>query len=109
MRWIQPLTAIVAYGHAAIEWLSAKPPNVEEARRAANRVIEDGTRAGAVLHRIRALSRKESRFEALGQHQRLVSEFRFLSRRSGASGVSIRTELARMLPQVLGDHVQLEQ
>ena len=106
----QPLTAIVAYGHAAIEWLSSKPPNVEEARRAANRVIQDGTRAGAVLHRIRALFRKESASKHWVNINDLVREISTFVRDEAARlGISIRTELAPMLPQVLGDRVQLEQ
>ncbi len=55
----QPLTAVVTYGHACLEWLSVEPPSFFEARQAAERIIQDGTRAGAVLSRIRALFEKE--------------------------------------------------
>lgn len=55
----QPLTAVAVYGRACLEWLSATPPNLEEARRATEIVIQDGTRAGDILNRIRALFKKQ--------------------------------------------------
>ena len=57
----QPLTAVVTHGHACMEWLSADPPNVSKARQTTERIIQDGTRAGAVLGRIRALFKNEPR------------------------------------------------
>jgi K+-sensing histidine kinase KdpD len=56
----QPLTAVVAHGNACVEWLSAAPPNLEKARQTAKRIVQDGTQAGAVLSRIRALFKKEA-------------------------------------------------
>src|SRR5260370_32840195 len=56
----QPLTAVVTHGHAFVEWLSANPPNLEKAQQTVQRIIQDGTRAGAVLSRIRALLKKEA-------------------------------------------------
>jgi len=40
----QPLTAVVTHGHACVEWLSADPPELAEARQSAERIIQDGTR-----------------------------------------------------------------
>ena len=56
----QPLTAVVAHGDACLEWLSADPPNLDKARHTAERIIQEGTRAGAVLSRIRALFKKDN-------------------------------------------------
>jgi C4-dicarboxylate-specific signal transduction histidine kinase len=55
----QPLAAVVNYGNACLEWLSANPPKLQEARIAAETIVKDGTRASAVLGRIRALFRKQ--------------------------------------------------
>jgi len=106
----QPLTAIVAYGHASLEWLSAKPPNVEEARQAAKRVIQDGTRAGAVLHRIRALFKKEGPAKNWLNVNDLIRDLTAFAREEAARlGIGFRIELAPDLPKVKADRVQLEQ
>src|SRR5262249_10508915 len=54
----QPLMAVVLNGDACLRWLAAEPPNLEEARRAASSVIDEGTRAGEIVRRIRALAEK---------------------------------------------------
>ncbi len=51
----QPIGAVVTYGHACLEWLTQDPPNLPEARHAAQRIIKDGSRAGAVINRIQSL------------------------------------------------------
>jgi len=53
----QPLTAVVTHGQACLEWLSGSPPNLEKARLTTESIVRDGTRAGAVLDRIRAALR----------------------------------------------------
>ena len=54
----QPLSAVVANGLACMQWLSAEPPNVTNAKVAAERIIRDGKDAGEVVRHIRALFRK---------------------------------------------------
>ena len=56
----QPLAAVVTYGQACLEWLAGDPPDLEEARQAAERIIRDATRASAVLDHTRALFMKGS-------------------------------------------------
>src|SRR5580704_16871596 len=51
----QPLAAVVANGHACLRWLSAEPPGLAKAQEAAERIVRDGTEAGEVVRRIRAL------------------------------------------------------
>lgn len=51
----QPLAAVVTNGNASLRWLSADPPNFDEAREAIRRIVRDGTRASEVIARIRAL------------------------------------------------------
>jgi PAS domain S-box-containing protein len=106
----QPLTAIVAYGHALVEWLSVRPPNIAEAQQAAQRVIQDGTRAGAVLHRIRAIFRKENAPRTWIKLNDLIQDMNVFVREEAArSGITIRMELAADLPPVKADRVQMEQ
>jgi C4-dicarboxylate-specific signal transduction histidine kinase len=54
----QPLSAIAASGSACIRWLDGPVPNLADAREAAQRIVRDGKRAGEVIARIRALTRK---------------------------------------------------
>ncbi len=106
----QPLTAVVAHGHACVEWLSASPPNLERARQTAEKIIGEGTRAGAVLSRIRALFKKEIPLKDWLDINELVQEMiTFLRQEALARHISIQTELAGGLPKVEADHVQLQQ
>jgi PAS domain S-box-containing protein len=52
----QPLGAMVASGNACIRWLTKDQPQLDEARRAAERLVRDGHRAGDILKSLRALA-----------------------------------------------------
>src|SRR5712672_3739877 len=54
----QPITAAITYALAALRWLGAQPPDLEEVREALGLIVEDGTRAGNVIGGIRALIKK---------------------------------------------------
>jgi signal transduction histidine kinase len=54
----QPLTGIVSNGSASLRWLSGDTPNLEEAREAIRDIVRDGKRAGDVIARIRALTKR---------------------------------------------------
>jgi PAS domain S-box-containing protein len=106
----QPLTAVLAHGYACLGWLAATPPNLEKAHESAERIIEDGTRAGAVLERVRALFRKKDVRRAPVDLNAVIRELTVFTQDEAARrGVSIRTALAADLPAVVGDHVQLQQ
>ena len=106
----QPLTAIVVYGRACLEWLSATPPNLGEARRATEIVIQDGTRAGAVLNRIRALFKRQPvASDWLDVNHVIGESTNFILEEAGRNRIAIRTDLASDLPKIKGDRVQLEQ
>jgi PAS domain S-box-containing protein len=106
----QPLTAVVAHGHACVEWLSAAKPNVFEAKRSAERIIQDGTRAGAVIGRIRSLFKKEATAKDLLDMNEVIQELTvFLRDEAIRNKILVRTELDRNLPPLTGDRVQLQQ
>jgi signal transduction histidine kinase len=106
----QPITAIVTNGHACLEWLSAAPPNIEKARQSAQSIIQDGTRAGDVLARIRAIFRKEPPAKRWLDLNNLVEELvGFLRHEAATRHISIRTDLTQSLPSIKADHVQLQQ
>ena len=54
----QPMAATVINAHAAQRWLNAQRPDLEEVRRALGRIVDNGSRAGDVIGRIRALIKK---------------------------------------------------
>ena len=49
---------MVTNAYAALNWLDAQPPDLEEARQSLAQIIMDGNRAGEVINRIRALIKK---------------------------------------------------
>jgi PAS domain S-box-containing protein len=106
----QPIAAAVINAQAAMRWLKADPPDLDEARLALGRVIDSGGRAGDVIGRIRAAISKApprtSRFDL----NEAVSDVIALTRSEALKhGVSVRTRLAADLPSVEGDRVQLQQ
>lgn len=106
----QPLTAVVANGHACLEWLSAAPPNIAKAQRTTESIIQDGTRAGAVLGRIRSLFKKELPAQDwLGMNEVIEELTVFLRDEAIRRGITMQTDLASDLPRVKGDRVQLQQ
>ena len=54
----QPIAATVANAQAALRWLGAQPPDLDEVRQALGRIVRDGNRAGDVIGRIRGLIKK---------------------------------------------------
>jgi len=106
----QPLMAIVLNADACLQWLSANPPNLDQARMLVSRIVEEGTRAGEIVRRIRNLSAKASVQRLPVDLNELVTEVTsLLDGEVSKHKVSLRTELAPDLPAVTGDRVQLQQ
>jgi C4-dicarboxylate-specific signal transduction histidine kinase len=106
----QPISAAVTNANACVRWLSANPPNLEEARAAAMRIAKDGTRAAEIISRIRLLFKKGTPQRELLDVNELIREMLVLLRSETARySISVRTDLAADLPQVIGDRVQLQQ
>jgi PAS domain S-box-containing protein len=91
-------------------WLSRDNPDVEEAREAASRVVKDATRAAEIITRVRQLFKKGTPEQALIDMNEIIREMIvLLSSDATRYDVSIQTELAKDLPKVMGDRVQLQQ
>jgi signal transduction histidine kinase len=106
----QPLMAVVLNGDACLQWLAADPPNLDEARKTVGRIIEEGTRAGEIVRRIRALSRKTAPQKVRVDLNELVTEVvSLLESELARNHIVLRTELAKGLPSLQGDRVQLQQ
>jgi len=106
----QPLAAVVANAEACVRWLDREIPELAAARRSAEWVIEDGNRASDVIQRVRALANKSDIEKTPLDVNNVVRDVIALTQRELSShGVSLRTELAPILPTILGDRVQLQQ
>jgi len=106
----QPIGAAVTNANTCIRWLARDTPNVEEARAAAMRSAKDGMRAAEIVSRIRLLFKKGTPQRELVDVNEVVREMIVLLRGEATRyNISVRTELAAELPQVLGDRVQLQQ
>jgi hypothetical protein len=106
----QPLSAVVANGQACLQWLSAEPPNVTNARVAAQRIIRDGKDAGEVVQHIRALFRKTPLEKAdLNVNEVIDEVLRLIHKPAVENRIAVETDLERKLPPTPGDRVQLQQ
>jgi len=106
----QPIAATVTNAQAALRWLRAQPPDLDEVRASLSRIVEDGKRAGNVISGIRALIHKvpprKDRFDL----NEAVLEMVALTRSELLNhGILLQTELAPVLPRVDGDRTQLQQ
>jgi PAS domain S-box-containing protein len=106
----QPLTAIIANADACRRWLAKEPANVEEAREAADHVSSEARRAAAVVSGLDSLARgARTRFAPL-RIQDAVGEVLLLLKSHLERGrVAVQLDLSRDLPEIVGDHLQLQQ
>ena len=106
----QPIAAAVTDANTCLRWLMRDPPDLEEARQAALRIIKDSTRAAEIVSRVRQLFKKGTPQRELVDINEVILEMVVLLRSEAARySISVRTELAADLPHVTGDRVQLQQ
>jgi NO-binding membrane sensor protein with MHYT domain/two-component sensor histidine kinase len=106
----QPISAAVTNADACLRWLAGDTPNLEKARASAMEIVKEGTRAAEIITRIRLLFKKGTPQRELLDVNEVIREMIGLLRSEVArNSISIRTELAADLPQVMGDRVQLQQ
>jgi PAS domain S-box-containing protein len=106
----QPIAATVTNAHAGLRWLGAQPPDLEEARQALGRIVRDGSRAGEVIDRIRALVKKVPPRRDRSDINEAIREVIALTQTEVQQNrVRLQTRLADGLPLVTADRVQLQQ
>jgi len=106
----QPLAAVMTSADAGLRWLDRDPPQLNEVRRLVRRVIENTARAGEVIKRLRALSKKADPQRARLNLNDVVSETLPLVRRELAHArVQLCVQPAANLADVQGDRIQLQQ
>ncbi|MCP3711493.1 AAA family ATPase [Paraburkholderia sp. CNPSo 3274] len=106
----QPVAANAISAQAGLCWLSAQPPNLEEARLTFDRIIKDARLASEVANRIHGLVKGAPPRKEPLQINEAIGEVIALTRVAAEkNGVSVRTQLAGDLPMVAGDRIQLQQ
>jgi len=106
----QPLTAIVTNANFSLRQLTGSSPNLEELRAAIKEIVNDGTRASAVVARIRGLLVKGASRRAEIDINDIIQEVVSLLRNElTRNRIHLRAEVAASLPRVQGDPVQLQQ
>jgi len=106
----QPLAAVAMNVSASLHWLAAQPPNLDEAREAATRAVQEANRASGVIERIRALLQKAPpQLRPLDGNEVIREVLLLADSELLRGGVTLKTELAADVPAVLGDRVQLQQ
>jgi C4-dicarboxylate-specific signal transduction histidine kinase len=104
----QPLAAIVANGYACVAWL--KSGNISRAEATAEKIVEDGTRAGSIVAHLRALFQKGEEKRSLESINTIILEtVRVLRDETTRRHIPLRTDLAANLPPVRVDRVQIQQ
>jgi PAS domain S-box-containing protein len=106
----QPISGAMTNANVCLRKLGSDKPDLDEVRTATTRIVRDTQRAAEIIKRIR------SQFErsALDRQVLDVNEINretvaLLRDQAARYNISVRTELAADLPQIVGDRVQLQQ
>jgi signal transduction histidine kinase len=105
----QPLTAILTNAESALRWLTREPANLDEVRRAIERIIANSRRACDVVRSVRDSARDSlaaaARLDINGVIKAILDLTSLDLRRHA---IAIETDLAGNLEPIRGDRVQLE-
>jgi PAS domain S-box-containing protein len=106
----QPITAVVTHAYACREWLRDDALNTAKASATAEKIVQESTRASAVVSRVRALFRKEAQTrESTDVNSLIRGVARLLRDEAIRRDVSIRLMLAEDMPRLEVDPVQIQQ
>src|SRR5262249_41255136 len=106
----QPLAAGRNNVIAALNFLDRTPPDLQEVREAIAAAVKDADRVGAIIGRMRALMQKASpRLDRVDTNEALQEVIDITRGEALKNGVSVETQLAKGLPTIAGDRVQLQQ
>ena len=106
----QPITAVVTSISAALRWQATQPPNLDEAREAMVRGMEQANRVSEVIGGIRTLLKKASpELQPIDINAVIQDAVALAGNELLTGAVTVRTELVADIPAVLGDRIQLQQ
>lgn len=106
----QPLTAVLSNAQAALRFLQHEHPDLGEVRDSLTHIVENDKRASEVIRRLRALLRKEQvDYQLLSINEVVRDVLRLINSDLLNRSVAVSLDLAKGLPAVSGDRVQLQQ
>jgi PAS domain S-box-containing protein len=106
----QPIAAAVTDASTCPRWLARDSPDLEEARAAASRMLEDGKRATEIIKRIRLLFEKGDPVRELVDLNGVIREMVTLFHGEAKQhSIAVRAVVEEDLPRMIGDHLQLQQ
>jgi signal transduction histidine kinase len=106
----QPIAAAMTNACTCLRWLSAKAPNIDEARDAASRIVKDTERAAQIIVHLRSLFKRGPMEREPIEINELMEEMMVLLRREAMRySICIQEQLAGDPLKVIGDRVQLQQ
>jgi len=106
----QPIAAAVTNAKTCMRWLNRDQPDLMEARDAASRLIKDVTRASDIISRIGSLFKKGlPQRETVNVNEVIQEMIALLTSEAARHSIPIAGDLARDVPHILADRVQLQQ
>jgi PAS domain S-box-containing protein len=106
----QPIAGALLSAQSARRFLDLQPPDVEGAKKAVDRVVRSGIRVTELVDRTHAFVRKESARKDSVEINEAISEVIELTRGEVVKNrVQVVTRLAKDLPVIQGNRVQLQQ
>ena len=106
----QPIAAAILNSKTCLRWLKRDQPDLEEAREAASRIINDVTRDADIIKRVRSMFKKGTAQREPVDVNEVIREVIVLLRDEAyRCSVSIHEELATDCPKAMADRVQLQQ
>ena len=106
----QPIGGVFINANVCLRKLDRDKPDLDDARAAVTRIQRDAQRAAEIIGRIRSRFEKGALNPEVLDVNEIVRETVALLRSEAVRyNISVRTELAADLPQIVGDRVQLQQ
>ena len=106
----QPISGTMTNANTCLRKLGHDKPDLNEVRTTVARIARDAQRASDVIGRIRSQFEKAAlNREGLDLNEIIQETIALLRAEAARYHISIRTELAADLPQIIGDRVQLQQ
>ena len=104
----QPLAGILANAQAALRWL--EKANVEEVREGLNGIVSDGIRAGDIITHLRAMFKHDVQEKSPVDINKVVLSVLTLAQIDlQKHEIELQTQLDDLIPEILGNQVQLQQ
>jgi C4-dicarboxylate-specific signal transduction histidine kinase len=104
----QPMAAIVANTHACQRWLSAEPPDIQQARAITERIIRDANAVAEGVRQIRTLFKRTTLSRTAVDVNNLIAEVRQeMSEEASTRNISLEVDLQRGMPLVIADREQM--